>query len=239
MRRTINSAPLAIATALAATLAGGCASIVSGQNQTVSVSTPDCPGASCELTNDKGRWYVPTTPGSVVVNRSYADLLVRCTKGEYEPAYRSVPSSTKGMAYGNILFGGVIGAGVDIVNGSAYDYPAEIQVSMACSASNAPAIPFTLGCRVADVAADPTAIPAGYPHREGVRITSVEREGNAARAGLQPGDILVAIDDQRFADATALAERLRKQDPNKGFRLQYWREGTFREIEFNAQGVAR
>ena len=32
-----------------AMLAGGCASLVDGQNQSVSVLTPDCPGAACRL----------------------------------------------------------------------------------------------------------------------------------------------------------------------------------------------
>ena len=51
-----------------AMLAGGCASLVDGQNQSVSVLTPDCPGAACRLHNDKGRWHVATTPASVGVN---------------------------------------------------------------------------------------------------------------------------------------------------------------------------
>jgi hypothetical protein len=34
------------------------------------------------------------------------------------------------MAFGNILFGGVIGAGVDVATGAAYDYPAVIEIDM-------------------------------------------------------------------------------------------------------------
>ncbi|MDH4481479.1 MAG: hypothetical protein QE279_02085 [Rhodoferax sp.] len=34
------------------------------------------------------------------------------------------------MAFGNIIFGGVIGAGVDISTGTAYDYPSLIVVMM-------------------------------------------------------------------------------------------------------------
>jgi len=34
------------------------------------------------------------------------------------------------MAFGNIIFGGVIGAGVDISTGAAYDYPSLITVMM-------------------------------------------------------------------------------------------------------------
>ena len=39
-------------------------------------------------------------------------------------------SSTKAMAFGNILFGGPIGAGVDMASGAAYDYPNLITVMM-------------------------------------------------------------------------------------------------------------
>lgn len=42
----------------------------------------------------------------------------------------SVKSSTKAMAFGNIIFGGVIGAGVDVATGAAYDYPTMITVLM-------------------------------------------------------------------------------------------------------------
>lgn len=111
----------------------GCASIVSGQNQSISVQTIDkgekLAGAGCELVNDKGTWFV-TTPGSVNVRRSYNELNVKCSKEGVDPGILAVGSATKGMAFGNILFGGVIGAGVDISTGAAYDYPPLITVKM-------------------------------------------------------------------------------------------------------------
>lgn len=115
------------------TLLSGCASIVSGTNQVVSVETRDkskqLSGASCQLVNDKGTYYV-TTPGTVTVRRSLQDMNVKCEKDNAEPGVAAVKSSTKAMAFGNILFGGVIGAGVDIASGAAYDYPSIIQVMM-------------------------------------------------------------------------------------------------------------
>jgi hypothetical protein len=107
-----------------------CASIVSGQNQPVSVSTPSVKGATCQLENNKGKWFIPSTPGSVTVQRSYHDLHVTCEKSGYRHTEKNVASSTKGMAFGNILFGGVIGAGVDMADGAAYDYPTDIQLDM-------------------------------------------------------------------------------------------------------------
>ncbi|MGE5616580.1 MAG: hypothetical protein ACM3X5_06665, partial [Bacillota bacterium] len=109
-----------------AVLSSGCASIVTGQNQSLSVETRHqgemVSGASCELVNDKGKWFV-TTPGSVTVHRAYGDLAVRCTHEKHPAGSMFVKSTTKGMAFGNILFGGPIGAAVDAGSGAAYDYP--------------------------------------------------------------------------------------------------------------------
>lgn len=114
----------------------GCASIVSGTNQIVSVETlhpaGKVVGASCKLENDKGVWYV-TTPGTVTVHRAYGDMMVKCEKEGFGPGVATVKSSTKGMLAGNLLFGGPIGAGVDAASGAAYDYPNVFQVMMGAS----------------------------------------------------------------------------------------------------------
>lgn len=133
----------AVILSIAATvLSSGCASIVSGTTQSVSVvgKTPeniDVMGARCTLTNNKGEWYT-TTPGSVVVHRSYGELAVNCMHPTAAGVIQ-VKSSTKGMAFGNILFGGVIGVGIDMANGSAYEYPQLIAVSMTSTLPPAPA----------------------------------------------------------------------------------------------------
>jgi hypothetical protein len=118
---------------LCSVAASGCASIVTGQNQSVSVnaigSTGNVNEARCQLTNNKGTWFV-TTPGSATVQRSYEDMALRCEHPRFETGLLTVKSTTKGMAFGNILFGGIIGAGVDMSTGAAYDYPALITVAM-------------------------------------------------------------------------------------------------------------
>ena len=116
----------------------GCASIVDGSHQVLSVITPNVQKASCTMTNNKGTFYV-TTPGTVTVHRSYDPLHVDCTKTGYEDALITVKSSTKGMAFGNILAGGIIGAGVDMATGAAYDYPQQIVVPMRLAGTPAPA----------------------------------------------------------------------------------------------------
>ncbi|HET7401897.1 MAG TPA: hypothetical protein VFJ62_08955 [Usitatibacter sp.] len=123
---------LAVAFLLAA-VSTGCATITTGQNQSLSVETRHegtaVAGAACKLSNDKGTWFV-TTPGSVIVNRAYGDLAVNCTHEKYLPGVAVVKSSTKAMAFGNILVGGVIGAAVDVGTGSAYDYPPLISIDL-------------------------------------------------------------------------------------------------------------
>lgn len=125
-----NALPLFLA---AAALSTGCASITTGQNQSLSVETrangTTVSGASCKLENDKGTWYA-TSPGTAVVRRSYNDLNVRCEKNGHEAGVTAAKSSTKGMAFGNILAGGIIGAAIDAGSGAAYDYPSIISVEL-------------------------------------------------------------------------------------------------------------
>jgi len=121
-----------ISTALLAT---GCSTISgSGTSQSLSVQslTPDgadLPGANCDLKNDEGTWFV-VTPGSVVVHRSNKDLQVTCKKSGMDVGAANVVSRTKANMFGNIIFGGGVGAIIDHNNGSAYEYPALIKIFM-------------------------------------------------------------------------------------------------------------
>lgn len=123
----------ALAVAIIATLSG-CASITgsSGQNISLQTITPDgkeLKEAQCELINKRGT-YFGTTPGTISLSRSNDDLKVTCRKDGYENGRASVVSDTKGSMFGNILFGGGIGAIIDHNNGTAYEYPNFVQVVM-------------------------------------------------------------------------------------------------------------
>ena len=125
---------LTTSTLLSVLFFSGCASVTGTTGQSVSVQTREqagreLTGASCDLTNNKGTWFV-TTPGSVSIHRSNDDMMVTCKKEGFEIGRASVVSDTKGSMFGNILLGGGIGAIVDHNNGSAYEYPTLIQVVM-------------------------------------------------------------------------------------------------------------
>lgn len=110
----------------------GCASIVSGTTQTVSVTTIPVTSATCSLTNQKGTWYIPATPSSVVIHKSGSDLNIDCQKAGYYDGFVRVKSQLRPMVAGNIIFGlsAPIGAGVDTLDGAAFNYPVNIQVPM-------------------------------------------------------------------------------------------------------------
>ncbi len=115
------------------TVVTGCASMISGTNQSLSVSTTGYPGATCQLKNSKGTWYVPA-PGSVTVHRGYGDMTVTCKKEGFPDVTAQISSSTKVATGANVLWGVLlpVGVGVDAATGAAYDYPAEIVVQMEC-----------------------------------------------------------------------------------------------------------
>ena len=108
-------------------LASGCASITGSEIQNVALRAKSTEGADvakadCELKNDKGSWK-SMTPGFVGVQRSAEDLLVTCTKeGHKEGMLRAVSRASGGM-FGNIIFGGGIGAIIDHNKGTGYEYP--------------------------------------------------------------------------------------------------------------------
>ena len=107
-------------------LLNNCASITESKNQSMSVSTGEVTGAMCTLSNSKGSYYVNSTPGSVMVRNACDQLTVTCKKDGYVPANSgagSIQDKSKGMAWGNVIFGGIIGIAVDRQTGAGCTYP--------------------------------------------------------------------------------------------------------------------
>ena len=131
--RTSPQLSLRWATPAILMLLTGCASITTGNRQTLLVQTANdsgpVEGAVCELTSDKGSWQVQT-PGAVTVDVSYQDLLAKCTATGHATALMAFKSTTKPMAFGNVLAGGLIGATIDISSGAAYRYPSQLTIDL-------------------------------------------------------------------------------------------------------------
>lgn len=113
--------------------ASGCATITSGSNQSLTLSTTDQQGvkveAECSLKNNKGSWTA-ASPGVVEVHRSSEDLMVECNKEGHETGLlRAISRAAAGM-WGNIIFGGGIGALIDHGKGTGYNYPNDLPVIM-------------------------------------------------------------------------------------------------------------
>ena len=64
------------------------------------------------------------------VHRNFDPIAIKCEHDGYIAAQTTTNSSTKALVFGNILFGGLIGAGVDMGTGAAYDYPTLIVVPL-------------------------------------------------------------------------------------------------------------
>jgi putative serine protease PepD len=78
-----------------------------------------------------------------------------------------------------------------------------------------------LGAGIASVESDAAAVALGLdPSTRGVRVTDVYEGGPAARAGLEPGDVIVALDGRPIRSAEALARALARLDPGDRIELE-------------------
>lgn len=114
---------------LALALLSGCATITRGTSESFVIET-DPPGAAATLTNGMSC----TTPCSLKVKRR-GDFVVTLEREGYEPVTATVTSSVDGggaagMA-GNVILGGLIGAGVDAGSGAMHSHkPNPLTVTM-------------------------------------------------------------------------------------------------------------
>ena len=115
-------------------LASGCASITGSEMQQLSLTATGADsqpleGARCTLHNDKGDWEA-NSPAFVSVKRSSQDLTVQCRKDGVSDGMLKAVSRAGGGMYGNIVFGGGIGALIDHGKGTGYNYPDLLPVEM-------------------------------------------------------------------------------------------------------------
>lgn len=109
---------------------GGCATILSGRTQNISVDTNPS-GARCEFQRE-GRVVavVEKTPGAVMINKTKHDMKVVCTRQGYADSAANAHSGNEGYTLGNILLSGGIGWGFDSAVGADNKYPEQITVNL-------------------------------------------------------------------------------------------------------------
>ena len=113
-------------------ITSGCSSITQNEMQTLALSAKyknESINADCELSNDKGSWDA-SAPKNVSVHKSGEDLAVTCKKEGVPDGILKAVSRASGSMYGNIIFGGGIGAIIDHNKGTGYDYPHKLPVVM-------------------------------------------------------------------------------------------------------------
>lgn len=116
----------------AAVLLSGCASVVNDSTHPIKIETKTIEGelingAECKLTNDYGS-FSAKSGDTVQIRRSSKDLDIVCKTPERNDATARAISRANGGMFGNILFGGGIGAIIDHNKGTAYTYPTWMQL---------------------------------------------------------------------------------------------------------------
>ena len=110
----------------------GCSTITQSESQVLSLTaTHEAKPieATCSLKNDKGSWDAKA-PANVTVRKSNEDLEVTCKKEGVPDGILKAISRAAGSMFGNIIFGGGIGAIIDHSKGTGYDYPSRLPVKM-------------------------------------------------------------------------------------------------------------
>lgn len=109
------------------TFLSGCASITGDTTQSIRIETLNekgelIAGADCSAKNEYGS-FPGKSSDNILVRRSSENLFIDCVKEGYPNASAQAVSRANGGMFGNILFGGGVGAIIDHNKGTAYTYP--------------------------------------------------------------------------------------------------------------------
>ena len=123
--------PLAlVGAALALGASGGCATITQGANQTILFDTSPS-GATCSITREGNMLYADiTTPISLQIEKDKDDIVITCDKEGHRRAVVHTSSSFEGWTMGNLIFGGIVGLGVDAASGAINEYPSQVVLNL-------------------------------------------------------------------------------------------------------------
>lgn len=162
---------------LSATLLTGCAAVVEGLRQDITVTTtPD--GASCAL-NRAGAPIatISSTPATVNVRKTRDDIEVVCELDGYLKTVRIDESGTAAVVFGNILLGGVIGLVVDVSTGASNKYDSALEIALAPDLSLPAPLPVVASAPLAPPPSEPAHAYVAPP---GAATVDLRRAENAA-----------------------------------------------------------
>ncbi len=71
----------------------------------------------------------------------------------------------------------------------------------------------------------------GLKKTDGALVSSVENGGPAAKAGLEPGDVILAVNGKEISGSSEVPPLIADIKPGDSAKLQIWRKGATREIE--------
>lgn len=70
----------------------------------------------------------------------------------------------------------------------------------------------------------------GLPNTSGALVSSVEAGGPAAKAGLQPGDVITSLDGQPVADSNSLPAQVAGLAPGTTAKVKVWRDKSSKDL---------
>lgn len=125
--------------ATALTALSGCATIFSGTSHPLTVET-DPQGAACDIERRGTKLTsIGATPQQVSVPKAFGALVVKCSKAEHADATGVVSAGMQPWFFANIILGGAIGMGIDLLSGAATRYESLINLALYPNAFKTPA----------------------------------------------------------------------------------------------------
>jgi len=108
----------------------GCATVIEGESQDVTINTTPS-GANCTIVrNGTSLGVVPSTPGSLRVEKTKDDISIKCIKHGYGEATYIDKSGYPEYNWAYILVGGPIGWGFDSATGADNQYVSPISINL-------------------------------------------------------------------------------------------------------------
>src|SRR5690606_3120207 len=83
---------------------------------------------------------------------------------------------------------------------------------------------------------DSLARSFGLDKPMGALVTSVDEDSGAAKAGVRPGDIILAVDQARVVRAVDLARAIAERNPGDEIGLEVWRDGDKQTLQARVGG---